>query len=176
MPIKTVTSKAGKIENKEKMAEAAYQRSIEALKKIIKTLEEGELDQETLNNLNYYFILGDNPQKQIPGEILAHLKNTLKGLTEIPFTVEITFFNFANPGKGDKFSIANAQFKSANQCIRYMIHEASHAFSGTQDFSERGYTDNLGKFRQPGLTREEAVNNADGLAVFTVLHSQIALV
>jgi hypothetical protein len=57
--------------------------------------------------------------------------------------------------------------------IRYqaknVVHESSHKFASTSDFGERGYTnDQGGAFRKTGLTKDEALNNAESYAQFVL--------
>ena len=47
------------------------------------------------------------------------------------------------------------------------IHEATHKYAGTDDYDDRGYLENDGlDFQEPGLTKTEALNNADSYAWF----------
>ena len=47
------------------------------------------------------------------------------------------------------------------------IHEATHKYAGTDDYDDRGYLENDGlDFLEPGLTKTEALNNADSYAWF----------
>jgi hypothetical protein len=47
------------------------------------------------------------------------------------------------------------------------IHEASHKYAGTYDHDDRGFLkDNGTEFRAPGLTKQEALNNADSYGWF----------
>ena len=46
-----------------------------------------------------------------------------------------------------------------------MIHEASHRFAQTADFGEQGYIrDDGSDFREPGITAEQCLRNADSYA------------
>jgi hypothetical protein len=47
------------------------------------------------------------------------------------------------------------------------IHEATHRFSNTNDYADRGYFKSDGSsYIQPGLTWQQALNNADSYAYF----------
>ena len=49
--------------------------------------------------------------------------------------------------------------------LETLIHEASHRFANTRDYGNRGYTNEAGtQYLQPGLTRQEAILNADSVA------------
>jgi hypothetical protein len=51
-----------------------------------------------------------------------------------------------------------------------VIHEATHKFSSTADFGDKGYTDSTtGLFDAPGLTHAEALNNAESYARFVMM-------
>lgn len=53
------------------------------------------------------------------------------------------------------------------QAVRTLIHEASHKFAQTDDFDEQGYIFADGSdFREPGITAEQCLNNADSYAYF----------
>jgi len=48
-----------------------------------------------------------------------------------------------------------------------LIHEATHKFSNTDDYDDKGYFKSDGSaFRAPGLTWQQALNNADSYAFF----------
>ncbi len=52
---------------------------------------------------------------------------------------------------------------------KLFIHEATHKFANTADFGESGYTDDdTGSFRAKGLTKEQALMNADSYGRFAV--------
>ncbi len=49
--------------------------------------------------------------------------------------------------------------------LETLLHEASHRFANTRDYGNRGYTNEAGtQYLQPGLTRQEAILNADSVA------------
>ena len=49
--------------------------------------------------------------------------------------------------------------------LETLIHEASHRFANTRDYGNRGYTNEAGtRYLQPGLTRQEAILNADSVS------------
>lgn len=53
------------------------------------------------------------------------------------------------------------------QAVRTLIHEASHRFAQTDDFDEQGYMEADGSdFREPGITAEQCLRNADSYAYF----------
>lgn len=174
MPIASVTSHVGPIPEKEKKAKEAYDRSIQILKDVIASLEGNTLTEQQIQYMNRYFVLGDD-NKEIPAKLVTTLKDTRAGLEGNDITVEVYMFNFAKSTEKQKLSLAKAQFNSANQIIRYMIHEATHAYAQTNDYSDRGYVNNDGAFRQSGLSKEEALANADSYACFVVRCANIAL-
>lgn len=53
--------------------------------------------------------------------------------------------------------------------VQTMIHEASHRYANTRDYGNRGYTNEAGtRFFEEGLTRQEAITNADSIAWMAV--------
>lgn len=51
-----------------------------------------------------------------------------------------------------------------------IIHEATHKFASAADYGKSGYTnDEDGSFRADGLTREQALNNAESYARFVMM-------
>ncbi len=75
-----------------------------------------------------------------------------------------------NPGEGDMKSGVKGDIHmsvggiKAKQLIsaKLFVHEATHKFANTADFGEKGYTnDGTGAFRESGLTKEQALMNAD---------------
>ena len=52
---------------------------------------------------------------------------------------------------------------------KIFVHEATHKFANTADFGEKGYTsDDTAAFRDTGLTREQALMNAESYGRFAV--------
>jgi hypothetical protein len=165
MPLVSITSKAGRIVDMDSKATNAYDASIQILKKVIGILA-APLSAPHTQIMNKYFLLGaDNVA--VPPHLTAILANTLRGLEERDISVEISMFNSTKYGE-TRISLAKAQLNNENQAIRYLIHEATHAFARTNDYADRGYINNDGEFRQPGLNSEEAILNADSYACFVV--------
>lgn len=55
----------------------------------------------------------------------------------------------------------------ADLSVITFIHEATHKYASTADHGDRGYLENTGNdFDEPGLTKKEALNNADSYAWF----------
>jgi len=52
------------------------------------------------------------------------------------------------------------------QAVTTFIHEATHRYANTQDFGEKGYSNNGVVFNQPGLTTMEALANAESYGWF----------
>lgn len=72
--------------------------------------------------------------------------------------------------RGDIHLGINALRQEGGIAAMVFIHEASHKFAGTADFGERGYTwVEDGTFRDEGLTKVEAFNNAESYGRF-VMH------
>ncbi|WP_082457870.1 M35 family metallo-endopeptidase [Pseudomonas sp. EGD-AK9] len=163
MPITNVTG--ANIPDKLTMAQTACTQSIQHLRNAIKSLKDNSINEEQRKWLNHYFLLG-NDNTEIPAEIIQILKTTKRALKHENITVNIAFYNYVNKNNPNVINLARSQFNQAHQAIRYLIHEASHLYADTKDHSERGYTDNAGNYRQPGLTKEEALNNADSYACF----------
>lgn len=59
--------------------------------------------------------------------------------------------------------------KSTTLRVVTLIHEASHRYANTRDFGNKGYTNEEGtRFYSEGLTRSEAIINADSVAWMAV--------
>lgn len=164
MPIVSVTGLV--VTDSQNKANTACTDSIGHLRGAIQALKNNTLSQAQRAWLNHYFLLeGDNAE--IPNEIIAILKTTKHGLKHNNITLNIDWYNFVNSKKAPNvINLARGQFIHAHQAIRYLIHEASHLYAATDDHAERGYTNNQGQYRQPGLTPEEALKNADSYACF----------
>lgn len=174
MPVVAVDSHAGPIQDKDKKAQDAYAHSIQILKDVIAILEGNTLNEQQIQYMNQYFVLGEN-NTEIPSKLTTTLKDTKKGLKNNNITIHVYHFSFAKSTETQKLSLALAQFNNSNQVIRYLIHEATHMYAQTNDYSDRGYVNNDGKFRQSGLTQEEAIKNADSYACFVVRCANIPL-
>lgn len=74
----------------------------------------------------------------------------------------------------DRSYIENFSQENRARAIITFIHESTHRYAGTVDFDDMGYvsaTTYLGngtiRFREPGLTKANALINADSYAIFT---------
>ncbi|TPG08169.1 hypothetical protein EAH88_10960 [Rhodanobacter glycinis] len=130
-------------------------------------MQGGQLTQAQWAHVNYYFKL-DPQNTNIPAGVIGKLQATLDGIKANQLKVRVMFFNFAKPTDKKLITIAKAQILNVNQAVRFFIHECTHIYADTDDHSERGYGNNQGTYRQPGLTPEEAPNNADTYAYLTV--------
>lgn len=170
MPIKDVT---GSPSCKKKDAIDAYDKSIEILEKITNELKLKNLTENQFSLIKKYLKISD-----IPGNIdtiINIFEKTLNGLKNNDITINVSYFNFANPSEKTKINIAIAQFNNKKQLIRYMIHEASHIYADTKDFGDFGYIKNNGEFKIIGIDESSAIINADSYAVLAVLSFGIEL-
>lgn len=146
--------------------QVAYDAAVSALTQTIQFLNSKNLANGRLELMNKYFELGDSNQ-EVPQQIIEKLNATLHGMTNYDFDIEIIYFNVTTK-RGTKIYLAYKQVMNANQCIRYLIHEASHAFADSDCYGGIGYINNDGNFRNGNLNGIDAKNNADSLACFVV--------
>ncbi len=70
-------------------------------------------------------------------------------------------------GVGDIHVKRDYIINNRRQAIRTFIHEATHRFANTKDFGESGYVEADGTaFRAAGLTKDQAIVNADSYPYF----------
>src|SRR5262249_48537890 len=113
-----------------------------------------------------YFKLDDDDnliQAELPG-ITQKLTQTRDGLLNNDLVLRLDNFNNAKY-RTMVIHIAVPQFKSPNQLIRYIIHEATHIFAGLGGTKDPSYIGNDGEFKVPTIDRPSALNNADSFAV-----------
>jgi hypothetical protein len=85
---------------------------------------------------------------------------------DVPY-IEGYVRNGPKGSKGDIHVTRNYIMNNRFQAVRTFIHEATHRFANTDDFGEQGYMFADGSdFRQPGITAEQCLNNADSYAYF----------
>lgn len=85
---------------------------------------------------------------------------------DVPY-IEGYVRNGANNTKGDIHVTRNYIMNNRFQAVRVFIHEATHRFASTADFDEQGYMHADGSdFREPGITPDQCLNNADSYAYF----------
>jgi hypothetical protein len=95
---------------------------------------------------------------------------TRTALEQNNITVKVGYFNYASSNVQNEINMALAQTKDKYQFVRYLIHEATHLYPKTVDHADRGYVNNNGEYREPGLTREEALKNADSYGAAITMH------
>ena len=57
---------------------------------------------------------------------------------------------------------------NALQNASLFVHESTHKFASTADFGDKGYTTDQGSYREDGLTKEQALMNAESYSRFAV--------
>jgi len=97
-----------------------------------------------------------NPDRQLPPNVTA---NQVNGYV-VPYDQNRTVW-------GDIHLKATVLTGDRKTALVAFIHEASHKFASTADFGDKGYTrDSDGMFKEAGLTKAEALNNAESYARF----------
>lgn len=85
---------------------------------------------------------------------------------DVPY-IEGYVRNGSDGSKGDIHVTRDYIMNNRFQAVRTFIHEATHRFANTDDFGEQGYMHADGSdFREPGITAEQCLRNADSYAYF----------
>lgn len=191
MPITSVVGDAGVALPPDPLvvAQTAYASAIGALATAIAALRSNNLSTVQSTLLQSYFVR-ETFDNETLAKIAHVLEATLLGLHHYDIQIRVCFFNFVpmvsvvDPATGqtkkvrDKNNIALAikQFNNERQCVRYLIHEATHAYADTNDHAERGYIKDNKSYKPPGITAEEALNNADTYSCLVVGFASIDLI
>ena len=117
-----------------------------------------ELVQNGMNNGNLSLKTDNSSSKRLQGFGIA------AGDTQY---IEGYVRGVGTTGVGDIHVKRDYITNNRRQAVRTFIHEATHRFANTKDFGESGYMEADGSaFRAAGLTKDQAIVNADSYAYF----------